>query len=260
MNPSPLPVRRFHLVIAPRHDQLPQRTNVVQTAGAVVNRIHDEDFLQARVRLQAHPKFRVDAQLPSLAGVRSKAETAHQHPVIAVFLGGETLHYELTQAFADALMGQVKTACEALDGWYLVTTSRRTSSGVEQLLSERVGHDPRCRLLLLANRDPIDGTMEGMLGSADVVVVTGESISMVSEACASGRRVIVVELPLREGRRLALTKHQRFLRDLVADGYVRLVPVSELGLTLQRAFAARQAPKRLDDFGAIREAVGRLLY
>jgi len=183
----------------------------------------------------------------------------HRHPVIAVFMGGDTDHYVLTPAFADGLIAQVQAACQAVDGWCLVTTSRRTPASVERALSERLGKDPRCRLLLMASRDPIDGTMDGMLGSADAAVVTGESISMVSEACASGRRVLVVEPPLRQAHLTTLTKHQRFLRGLAEGGYLRLVPVPELGLAIQRALGERQPAKRLDTFTTIRDAVGRLL-
>ena len=156
-------------------------------------------------------------------------------------------------------MAQVKTAAEAVDGWYVVTTSRRTGSAVEQGLSERLSRDPRCRLLLLATRDPLNGTMEGMLGCADVAVVTGESISMVSEACASGRRVVVVEPPLRHAHASSLTKHQRFLRQLVEGGYVRGAPVPEVGLALQRLLKARPPAKRLDNAAIVRNALIKLL-
>jgi len=246
MNPAPLPLARFHLVIAPRHDRLPRRHNVVQTAGAV-SRMREKDLVQAGDRLRAHPKF------------RPAAAPARHHPVVAVFIGGDTDHYELSPAFADAFIRQIRIACETADGWYLVTTSRRTSPVVERLLGERIGRDPRCRLLLVANRDPLDGTMEGMLGSADVAVVTGESVSMVSEACTSGRRVIVVEPPLRRANRASLTKHQQFLHELVAEGYVRLVPVPELALTVQRGLKEPQPAKRVDNFGAVRDAVAPLL-
>ena len=247
MNPAPVPLRRFSLIIAPRHDRLPRRANVIQTDGALAARRPEEEFLQARAHLQAHP------------GYRSAVTTTHQHPVVAVFLGGETFEYELNQAFTESLITQVTTACEAVDGWCLVTTSRRTSPAVERLLSERLGRNPRCRLLLIASRDVIDGTMEGMLGSADVAVVTGESISMVSEACASGRRVVVVEPPLRRANRTTLTKHERFLRELVKEGYARLVTVPELGLTIKRSLQERQPAKRLDNLLRVRDAVARLL-
>jgi len=209
--------------------------------------MEETQLLEARGRLHAHPKF------------KPEASSARQAAVISVFIGGDTPHYDLNAAFAEALAAQVLRACEAVNGVCLVTTSRRTSPAVERILADRLGRHPRCRLLLLASHDPIDGTMEGMLGWAEVTVVTGESISMVSEACASGRPVVVVEPPLRGAPRAELTKHQQFLNSLVAEGYVRQHPVPEVSHAIQRTFKERRAAKRLDDFAAIRDAVAKLL-
>ena len=265
LNPAPLPLSRFHLVIAPRHDRLPTRRNVVSIAGAVAEPWRDEALRQAKALLQTHPNFRADGPFDVAQG----PHPVPCGPVIAVFVGGETQQYVLPQGFADALIRQVTTACETIDGCHLVTTSRRTSTAVERTLTERLRTEPRCRLLLIASRDPIDlpaapggsaqagGTMEGMLGSADVAVVTGESISMVSEACASGRPVIVVEPPLR--RPSTLTKHRRFLHDLASEGYVRVVPVPELGAAIQRAVTERHEGKRLDNLAVVRDALLHLL-
>jgi len=246
MNPAPLPLRRFDLVIAPRHDGLPQRRNVIQTVGAI-SLIQDGRLAQAVDRLSAHPKFRAAAP----DGVR--------RPVVAVFIGGETSQYTLGAGFVEGMVAQVLSTCELVNGRCLVTSSRRTPAAVERVLAERLGKHARCQLLLLASRDQLNGTMEGMLGAADVAVVTGESVSMVSEACASGRRVVVVEPPLRQANRLGLTKHQRFLRDLAKDGHVRVSPIPELGHAIRRALGDAGAPKRLDNLTAIREAVSRLL-
>lgn len=248
MNPSPLPLRRFALVVAPRHDGLPARANLVQTAGALAAPLSDERLRQADARLQRHPRYR-GGQAPDRAV-----------PAVAVFIGGETGEYELTAAFAEALIKQVLSACDAARGACLVTTSRRTAPAVERLLTERLAADPRCRLLLLASRDALDGTMEGMLGAAAVAVVTGESISMVSEACASGRRVIVVQPPLRASRPAGHTKPARFLEPLAREGYLACVPVPELGLAIQRGLQERRpAVKRLDDLAAVRDAITGLL-
>ena len=246
MNPAPVPLRRFHLVIAPTHDHLRPRANVVHTAGAV-SCIRDEDLREAKHRLPGHPNF------------RQGRKAFDDRPAIAMFIGGETALYDMNAAFIDSLIAQVTAACEAVDGWCLVTTSRRTSPAVERLLCERLGRHPRCRFLLIATRDPIDGTMEGMLGWADTAVVTGESVSMVSEACASGRPVIVVEPPLRHANRTTPTKHQRFLRELAQDGYARLHPIPEVSFAIQRALKERHSAKRLDNLAKVRDAVARLL-
>jgi mitochondrial fission protein ELM1 len=181
------------------------------------------------------------------------------HPTIAVLLGGDTDEYAQDAAFVDALIAQVLAACEAADGQCLVTTSRRTAPDAERVLEERLAQQPRCRLLLLASRDPLDGTMDGLLGSATVAVVTGESISMVSEACASGRPVIVVEPPLRRPNQQALTKHQRFLQDLAGLGHVRLSPLPELGAAIQDTLASPRPIRPLQTAQRVIDAVERLL-
>ncbi len=248
MNPAPLPFHRFSLVIVPRHDRLRHRSNVVQIAGALTRPLRDDGLAQATARLRTHPKFRSDLPLP-------------RNPVITVLIGGDTPRYAMSQPFAESLISQVKVACEATDGWCLVTTSRRTSGSIEEVFARRLEYDPRCRMLLVASRDSIDGTMEGLLGLADVVVVTGESISMVSEACASGRPVVVIELPPRQGQvgPADLTKHQRFLRHLVKEGYAHVTTVHELSPTIQLALSEPHRAKRLDNIATIRGPLAKLL-
>jgi len=47
-------------------------------------------------------------------------------------------------------------------------------------------------------------------------------------------------------------------RDLLAEGYIRLPKLTELGSSLTHLLAARAEPKRLDDVAAIRPALARL--
>ena len=246
MNPAPLPLDRFHLVIAPRHDGLPVRANVVSVHGALTPSLDDSRLSEARRRLERHPRFRGVVGSPT----SSRA-------VIGVFIGGDSARYRLSVETAAALVEQVKAACERLDGWCLVTGSRRTPADVERLLAERVEPFARCRLLLLAGRDALDGTLEGMLGASDVAVVTGESISMVSEACASGRRVVVMEPMPRRSVAMA-TKHHRFLRQLAEEGLIKLRPVSEVAQAVEQA-VADGPPKRMDDMAGLQDALRRLL-
>ena len=71
-----------------------------------------------------------------------------------------------------------------------ITPSRRTSRAVKQALAEALAADAFGSLW--------DGTGEnpylGILGLAERLVVTGDSISMVSEALATGRPVHVLPL------------------------------------------------------------------
>jgi mitochondrial fission protein ELM1 len=179
-------------------------------------------------------------------------------PVVSVFIGGDTSDFELTADFADALASAVQAACESVGVDYLVTTSRRTPGDIERRLDRRLEPDPRCRLLLRAGHDPLDGTMEGMLGAADVAVVTGESISMVSEACASGRRVLVVPLPRRASKHRGTTKTEWFLSELSREGRARVVSVPELAEAIPPAL--KEGPGApLQTMQAVSAAISRLL-
>ena len=82
---------------------------------------------------------------------------------------------------------------------------------------------------------------------------------MVSESCASGRPIVVVEPPLRRAASSTLTKHRRFLQGLAKEGYARVHPVPEVSHAIQRALKERHSAKRLDTLGPVREALARLL-
>ncbi|MBI2885027.1 MAG: mitochondrial fission ELM1 family protein [Candidatus Omnitrophica bacterium] len=247
MNPAPVPLSRFALAFVPAHDRVETNGHVVRTRGAV-SRVTPEGLRSARERLRRHPQFRPPA---------SSAWEAR--PMVALIFGGDTDLYQMTTSFAEALVRQVLAVCEAHDLGCLVTTSRRTPAAVEQLLTERLGAHPRCWLLLRAGRDPLQGTLEGMLGWARVAVVTGESVSMVSEACASGCHVIVVEPPLRRHGARRLPKPRRLVQELSREGYLHLHPLPEVGHAVRRCLSEEQPPRRLDTYAQVRDAVKRVL-
>jgi len=246
MNPAPIPLRKFSLAFVPVHDRVARRPNVVETVGALTG-VNDGQIREARERLRAHPRFR-------LPGDREDGR-----PNIVLLLGGDTDEYRLTTGFVETLVRHILTVCEDLNGCCLVTTSRRTPSEVERVLVERLANHPRCRLLLLASRDQLNGTLEGMLGWAQVVVVTGESISMISEACASGRYVVVVEPPLRYTESWQATKPQRYIRFLSDQHYIRNHPMPEVGHAIRQVLTRRPPVRRLETYQTVQAAVKRLL-
>ena len=81
---------------------------------------------------------------------------------------------------------------------------------------------------------------------------------MMSEACASGKRVVVVGLPLRYAGGGGLTKAQRYSRLLVENGYARHHPLPEVGHAIRRALADRHPVRRLDSYATIASAIKRL--
>jgi mitochondrial fission protein ELM1 len=89
-------------------------------------------------------------------------------------------------------------------------------------------------------------------------VVTGESVSMVSEACASGRPVIVIEPPRAAGR-VGAVKQRRFLDELVRAGAVEEAALSGLDAAIRRALSRPASSAGEDAHESLRTALGRVL-
>lgn len=111
------------------------------------------------------------------------------HPRVAVLLGGGSRHLRFTEAEAARLAGGLRRLVSE-GGRLMVTASRRTPEGLR-----------RAARSLAAETDGFfwDGSGENpylaLLALADTIVVTSDSINMVSEAVATGMPVLLFELP-----------------------------------------------------------------
>ena len=127
----------------------------------------------------------------------------------AVFLGGNTRNFQMDEI-------QVRKLFRSLDrlsgekGDFLVTTSRRTPANVTKFLKEEVRTKASCQMLVVASEDPRPQVVPGMIALADVLIVSEDSISMISEAVSSGKKVMVLSL----GEKGLPLKHQRFKQTL----------------------------------------------
>ena len=179
---------RFDVVVVPEHDPC-RGPNVLTTRGAL------HRITPGRLAAEAARLAPAVADLP--------------HPRVAVLLGGTNRYYRLTPERGRVLADRL--AKLAADGaGLLITASRRTEPAVMAALHERLDG--------LAVRI-WDGSGENpyfaYLGLADIILVTADSVSMVSEACSTGKPVYVIEL---EG---GGRKFHRFHAGLRAAGCTR---------------------------------------
>jgi mitochondrial fission protein ELM1 len=160
---------RFDLVVAPAHDRL-SGGNVRVTVGAL-HRVTRDLLADAATRFA--PAF---AHLP--------------RPLVAVLVGGANRVYRFNHSAAERLADGLAAMARDSGCGLLVTTSRRTGAANEALLRERLQGLPV---------EFWDGTGENpyfaYLALADALVVTGDSVNMVSEACFTGKPVYVFNLP-----------------------------------------------------------------
>jgi uncharacterized protein len=181
--------RKFDLIVVQRHDEL-TGPNVLVTRTA----LH-------RVRPQ---------RLADAAALWAPRLAHLPRPLVAVLVGGSNGRFRLDVPVARALASQLAGMMAADRVGLVVTPSRRTDPEITRVLADAL--EPLGAMVW-------DGTGEnpyfGMLALADAIVVTEDSVSMVSEAAATRASVLIAELPGRS-RRIGL-----FLTSLIEDGRVR---------------------------------------
>lgn len=117
---------------------------------------------------------------------------------------------------------QVATGMNALSaelGWkWLLTTSRRTGAAAEKALRDTLDADALADVVWWSSAPR--KLMLAYLGAADAVFVSGDSLTMISEAVSSGRPVLVLR-----PRRL---RPSRYL-EAALDGAIRSARIARIG-------------------------------
>lgn len=116
-------------------------------------------------------------------------------PRVTFLVGGDTAQHVLDAATAARMGRQVSDQVAAAKGQLAVLSSRRTPETSAQAIAEAVGEDA-----IFEPWHPAAGADNpylGYLAHADIIVVTGESESMLAEAVATGKPVYILPLPER---------------------------------------------------------------
>jgi mitochondrial fission protein ELM1 len=159
-------------VIAPRHDGL-GGPNVLQPLGSL-NPVDDVWLADGR---EAFPAL---GELP--------------RPRVGVLLGGPRGNIHIDQAYAQQLCDLLLARQRIDGGSLLVLGSRRTPASVMESMRARLRDAPG---LIWPGAVGDENPYPGVLGWADRLVVTPDSVNMLSEACAVGCAVqTLVSSPL----------------------------------------------------------------
>ena len=214
--------RHWDTVITPRHDQV-RGNNVLQPLGSL-NTIDDAWLADGR---DCCPAL---AELP--------------RPRIGVLLGGPRRGMALDDAYAHRLAEHLLAQWRHHGGSILVLASRRTPAGVMQVLRGALGDLPG---LIWAGRDDGSNPYPGVLGWADRLVVTPDSVNMLSEACAVGCPVqtfVITPLPRKLARFHHALREAGRLHDLddhAPEAQLPLRESAEIAAAVRQRIAAQQA-------------------
>lgn len=207
-----LNLNRFDLVIAPCHDYYPLTpeaqeqipwflrswitpreppdSNVVLTVGA----LHQAD--SAALRIAASLWHDELALLPK--------------PMLVVNIGGPTRNCQYGEDLAKQLTEMLRNVLWSC-GSLRISFSRRTPEKVSKILLKEFSANPK--VYIWDGRGP--NPHMGHLAWADAFVITADSVSMLSEACSTGKPIFVV------GAERCTWKFAEFQKSLHERGVVR---------------------------------------
>ncbi|HTV89982.1 MAG TPA: mitochondrial fission ELM1 family protein [Stellaceae bacterium] len=214
----------FDLMVIPAHDRL-RGPRVVVTSGAV-HRVTPERLAAERRRF------------PGLAAL--------PRPIIGVLIGGANRAYTLDLRRLGEIAGAIGGAVRRRNGSVVVTPSRRSGPDSVAVLRRHLGGLPG---------DIWDGAGDNpyyaYLAVADALLVTADSVSMISEAAATGKPVHIIELAggdrkfarFHDGmRRAGITRP--FAGDIEAWSYTPPDDTARAGATLRALLLTHRAGRR----------------
>lgn len=170
-----VPPSLFDALVVPDHD--PARgPNVITTTGSL-NRISDDHLRREAAIFAAQV-----APLPT--------------PRVAVNLGGDTRQYRIDKVQADHIVEDLSSLLNSQHCGLMITTSRRTGKPLMEALAILAN---RVDTLLWTGDGP--NPYMGFLGLTDAIIVTSDSINMVSEACSTGKPVHIIRMGTEPRRR-----------------------------------------------------------
>ncbi len=213
MHPN-MDLSKFTAIILPEHDRKTSKyaDNIIYSMGA-------PHYLTAEKLLEAKQHWQSSfSPLPK--------------PWVGVLIGGDTAKGKFTAQHANSLMESAQKI--AGNGSLLISTSRRTSA--QALAAIRANINPQ-KDFIYSYGDGGENPYSGIIASADTLIVTGDSVSMVSESCFSAKPVYVF-MP---HSALAM-KHRKFLNSLYDAGYAKAISLYD---------ANWQGGGRLDEAGRI---------
>lgn len=215
-----VPATRFDMLVVPEHDKL-RAENVIVVRGAM------HHVTREKLALAAPAFTPLIQQLP--------------HPLIGVLVGGSNKRQEFTSKRMREFARGLAAAAKESGGSLFVTPSRRTGADNETILREELKNTPSYIW---------DGTGAnpyfGLLGLSDVIVATSDSVSMVTEACATGRAVYVYDIPGGSARLHAF--NQQLQHDGFTQAFHGTVAMKSAPVLQETSRAAALIRPRLDAY------------
>lgn len=243
--PGLMHTNKFDIVFLPQHDvvsdeYISEKVKIIRGAPNLITTEYLNEQKELLLKRYSHLKTKVRFKIGLLIGGDAKG----------MYVGEDQVRLVLRQ---------IKEAQKGIDADLLVTTSRRTPPYIDQLLARKLRKDPRCPLLVLPNREDVPEAVGGILALCDLLIVSGDSISMVSEAASSGKKTIVFFPKTKEVILHAGNKHWKFIHKLNDQGYILASQAKDVGRSIFDIVKQKINTRPLDDNKTIHKAVRKII-
>ena len=199
-----LPIRNFDLVTTPEHDFLNKEKSAINKSAVPAN-----------VLLTLGAPNRINASVLAKGQEKWQAQFAHlPKPHIALLVGGSTNKHEFLPAHAKDLASKANQLVADTGGSLLVTTSRRTPVDAIEILKTELPKEK----YFYDVRDNTENPYAGLLAFADIIIASGDSTSMCSESCTTGKTVYIYS-----PEDITPPKFHYFHKKLIEGGYARML-------------------------------------
>ena len=158
----------FDLVVAPKHDGA-TGPNVYQSMGAL-HHVTRERLDDTAIKVVAHSPWNTDKQIAT------------------VLVGGPNKYYPFSDNDVNCFIRKLDQVVEDKDVMLAITTSRRTPPRVAARLKKQFDENH------FVWTGEGDNPYFASLAMASHIIVTGDSVSMITEASATGKPVLVEHL------------------------------------------------------------------
>ncbi len=239
LRPSPIGIRHFDLAILPKLylDRGKPSDNICQTIG-VPNPISPE-------------LLDIDK-----AGIMQSLNL-QEGKYIGVLIGGTDRYETITVDDAMHLHAICNTVTSELNAKVLITTSRRTPPEVNSYLKSSFENVEWCPFFVEPTTpSELENPYQAILSLSDLLIVSGDSFSMVCEAASSGRKVIVLSLTQ---KRKKLPKRYSIYKYMEKQSIINQCKPTELDKQIIRELNCQTQNKQLQDTEKVAKEIQYLI-
>lgn len=181
-----LNIKSADIIFTPNHDTIKNKDNLIKTFGTA-NQINHT--------------------------LKKNIQSKISKPVVSILIGGNHGRYKMKTDIIKEIIDTVSLKMKK-KGSILISTSRRTSNEIISYLDHIIEENILVKSIYHPRTSRKKNSLSQILSLADEIIVTGDSMSMLSESCELKKPVRVFF-----NKNFCAPKHIQFCKNLINEGY-----------------------------------------